>query len=180
MGYAVSHTSRQPRAGETDGVEYHFVDRQTFRKMIDAGAFVEWAEVYGNLYGTSQESLEREISRGLDLLLDIDTQGGGHIRQRFPQCVLVYIVPPSMEALEARLTARGTDDPGVIQRRMDKAAGEIRDCMRYDFIVVNDELEKAVSRVQAIITSTRAKRGRMLPEVRSRFPGVFEDSKDRG
>jgi guanylate kinase len=169
VGYSISHTTRKPRAGEQGGREYYFVDKGTFRKMADEGAFVEWANVYRDYYGTSFSALEGQIESGLDVLLDLDIQGARAIRKYFGNSVLIFLVPPSLEVLEARLRARGTDKEKVIEARLKNAKGEIAQYGRYDYVVVNDQLEQAVTEVQAIIMAERCKTGRQEPAIRQLF-----------
>lgn len=166
LGYSISHTSRPPRAGETPGVDYHFVDPGTFNTMINDGAFVEWARVYGNLYGTSVSSLSGQLSDGVDVLLDVDVQGGKNIKSRFSQSILIFLVPPSLTVLEARLRARQSEKESVLESRLRQAAEEIRHCTEYDFIVINDDLSQAVSAVAAIILSERLRTARQWPVVK--------------
>lgn len=167
--YSISHTSRRPRSTETDGVDYHFVDETTFRKMIESGAFVEWAKVYHDYYGTSLASIDEQISLGDDILLDLDIQGAENIKRHFKNCVRVYILPPSLEVLEKRLRARGTDDEDVIRMRMEKASHEIRNCLLYDYIIINDDLEKAIEKTRAIIISSRCRTALRAGELKMRF-----------
>ena len=167
--YSVSHTSRKPRENECDGVHYHFVDKNTFKEMIHDRAFVEWAEVYGNLYGTSFASLDAQTSKGLDLLVDVDPQGAKNIRSHYKDSVLIFILPPSLAELKKRLKARDTEDEGTLNLRLSKALEEIKNCMWYDYIVINDDLEKAIALARAIIFSERCKTFHMLPTVRTVF-----------
>jgi guanylate kinase len=158
--YSISHTSRRPRGSEQNGIEYHFVDTGTFNRMIEAGAFVEWAKVYDDFYGTSFSSLEGQTASGLDVLLDVDSQGARNIRKHFEDSVLIYLLPPSLEVLEKRLESRGTDDEGVIKARMEKALDDMDNCLWYDYIIINDELEKAITEVKSIIISERCRTAR--------------------
>ncbi|MFO7987809.1 MAG: guanylate kinase [Desulfatiglandaceae bacterium] len=169
LGYSVSHTSRVPRTNETEGVDYHFVDRNTFKKMVDEGNFVEWAEVYGNLYGTSVSSLNNQVSAGMDVILDVDTQGGANIRKRFKESILIFLVPPSLKVLEARLRARASEEETTLRTRLTQAEKEIRYCTEYDYIVINDDLEKALSEVETIILSAHLRTARQLPVVKKMF-----------
>jgi guanylate kinase len=173
LGYAISHTSRKPRGNEKDGTDYHFVERKTFKRMIDAGFFVEWAQVYDDLYGTSFSSLEERTVSERDVLLDVDTQGAKNIKKHFENAVLIYVLPPSLEVLEKRLFARGTDDKGVIKMRMEKVSHEIRQCGLYDYIIINDDLEKAIEEAQAIIISERCRTTRQSPIVAKLFGVSF-------
>lgn len=169
IGYSISHTTRRPRGTEKDGTDYHFVERETFSRMIDAGDFVEWARVYDDLYGTSSSSLNEQTATGLDVLLDIDSQGAKNIKKNYKTSVLIYVLPPSLEVLRRRLLARGTDDESVIRARMEKVPHEIRQCLWYDYIIINDDLEKAIEEAQAIILSTRCRTTQQVPIVKKLF-----------
>ena len=162
LGYSISHTSRRPRSTEKDGEDYYFVDKETFGRMIDEGAFVEWATVYGDLYGTSFSSLNDQMALGLDVLLDVDFQGAEKIKNHFKDSVLIYLLPPSLEVLEKRLRDRGTDDLSVIGARMEQAENDIKNCVWYDYLIINDHLENAVEEAQAIIISQRCRTARRL------------------
>lgn len=152
---AVSHTTRAPRRGETNGIQYHFVSKETFLAMRDEGDFIEWAEVHGNFYGTSQTMLNSLLSEGYDVLHDIDVQGARQLRPLVPDALFVFILPPSMEELSRRLRGRGTDTEEVIRTRLDNALGEIHDCDQYDYVIVNDSLERAVGDFSSIIRASR-------------------------
>jgi len=158
--YSISHTSRMPRGREKNGIEYHFVDARTFSKMIEAGAFVEWAKVYDDFYGTSFSSLEGQTGSGLDVLLDVDSQGARNIRKHFEDSALIYVLPPSLEVLEERLKGRETDNDDVIKARMEKAAGDIENCRWYDYTIINDNLEKAITEAQSIVIAERCRTAR--------------------
>ena len=169
LGYSISHTSRKPRGGEKEGVDYFFVDRETFQRLIDAGAFMEWAEVYHDFYGTSFSGINDQIANGLDVVLDVDIQGAKNIRRHFNNSVLIYLLPPSLRILEKRLKDRGTDDEGVIETRTKEVSQEIKNCEWYDYIVVNEDLETAVKEIQSIIISERCRTGRRMPTVKKIF-----------
>jgi len=173
LGYSVSHTSRRPRSGERNGVDYHFVDEATFRSMIDNGEFVEWARVYEDFYGTSYQSLRDQTVRGLDVLMDVDSQGAGNIKAGFDQCVLIYVLPPSLEVLEQRLRERKTDEEAVVKARLRKASREIKECRWYDYIIVNDDLETATEEAAAVVVAERCRTPRRLPEAASSFEGLI-------
>jgi guanylate kinase len=159
--FSVSYTTRQPRAGEIDGTDYHFVSHEVFDKMVAAGDFAEHAVVHGNRYGTAIETVNQAIDRGIDCLFDIDWQGGRQIRRQWPQdSELVFILPPSLTELERRLRKRATDAPEVIDRRLKTAQEELRHYDEYDYLVVNDDLEKAFSELSAVYTAARCKRSR--------------------
>jgi len=169
LGYSISHTSRAPRSNETDGVDYHFVDKESFQRMIDDGAFVEWAKVYDHLYGTSAAGLRSQTEKGQDVILDIDSQGAKNIRSFFNDSVLIYILPPSLETLAERLKARATDNAEVIENRTKRAIGDLKDCEWYDYLIINDDLERAVAEAEAVILSNRCSNSRMLPVVKEMF-----------
>jgi guanylate kinase len=173
LGYSISHTSRKPRGTEKDGIEYHFVSRKTFREMIEMGAFVEWAKVYNDYYGTSVSGLNEQVAAGLDILLDLDGQGAKNIKKHFENSVLIYVLPPSLEILEKRLKQRGTDDESVLNSRMEKASGEIKNCVWHDYIIINNDLEKAIGEAQTILISERCRTSRRIPGVKKMFDISF-------
>ena len=158
-----SYTSRPARQGETDGVDYNFVSRGRFETMIAAGEFLEWADVFGNLYGTCASETERLLSAGEDVVLVIDVHGARKVRQCNVRATTVFVMPPSAAILEQRLRGRSKDSEESIQRRLRVAREEVAAFTEYDFIVVNDELTSAVDRLQAIVMATRAKREHMKP-----------------
>ncbi len=173
LAYSISHTSRPPRGSEQDSVDYHFVSRSTFREMIEKNAFLEWAQVHGHLYGTSLAAIHKQVSAGFDLLMDVDVQGGRNIKKQSPDSVLIFLLPPSLKVLENRLKARGTDDPSVVRKRMAQASEEIESCSRYDYIVINDDLENAIHEAQSIIVSERCRRARRMDWVSDHFKTSF-------
>lgn len=150
---SVSHTTRAMRAGEVDGVNYHFVDRAEFVRMIEHGDFLEQAEVFGNLYGTSQSHLQQTLDEGHDLILEIDWQGAEQVRKVMPDARSIFILPPSQEALRHRLTGRGTDSDEVIEGRMREAVSEMSHYGEYDYIVINDDFNVALEDLKAIFRS---------------------------
>ena len=152
---SISHTTRPKRDGEKDGVAYHFTDVDSFREMVDAEQFLEHAKVFDNYYGTSKAALESQLSQGIDVILEIDWQGAKSVRQLMPESISIFILPPSYQALETRLTGRGGDDAGTIQRRMDDAINELSHYKDYDYLVINDEFELAVSELQGLIAALR-------------------------
>ena len=156
-----SYTSRLARDGETDGVDYNFVTRERFDAMVAAGEFVEWADVFGNLYGTSAGDTERMLAAGCDLVLVIDVQGARQVRRRGVATTAVFVMPPSFEALERRLRGRSKDSEAAIQRRLQVARDEVSSFVEYDYVVVNDELTAAVDRLRSIIVAKRAQLKRM-------------------
>jgi len=158
--HSVSYTTRRPRPDEVHGRDYFFVDEATFRRMTEQDAFAEWAQVHGNLYGTSKAALEQHFQNGLDVILDIDTQGAAILRRKYPRGVFVFVVPPTWDQLEARLRRRRTDDEAEIQRRLRKARGEVKHFGEYEYVVLNDEFERAVLDLTAIILAERCKSSR--------------------
>lgn len=152
---SVSHTTRARRPGEQDGVDYHFVDRETFNEMVSSGEFLEHAQVFGHLYGTSAKGVRQQLDEGLDVILEIDWQGARQVRRQFPACVSIFILPPSADVLRQRLTERGQDEADVIERRMADAAGEIAHYAEYDYLVINDRFETAQADLLAIFRANR-------------------------
>ena len=159
--HSVSFTTRAPRADEQDGRDYHFVDEPTFRKMIQAGDFAEWAMVHSHLYGTCRGLLEKQFSEGLDVILDIDTQGASILRLIYPLGVFIFVVPPTFALLEARLRQRQTDSEEEIRRRLARAREELRHFREYHYIVVNDIFDDAVNQLCSIITTERSRSDRI-------------------
>jgi guanylate kinase len=152
---SISYTTRDPRPGEENGREYHFVDVPTFRALRDRGEFLEWAEVHGNYYATSKVWLKEQISAGRDTLLEIDWQGAQQVRKHFPDAVGVFILPPSMEELESRLRGRGTDSDDVISRRLLGARGEMRHVAEFDYVIINNEIDAALDDLVAVVRAAR-------------------------
>ncbi|MBN2034190.1 MAG: guanylate kinase [Deltaproteobacteria bacterium] len=169
LAYSVSHTSRKPRAEEVDGVDYHFVSRESFIRMVERGEFVEWAKVYGDCYGTSILSIERATSEGFDVIMDVDVQGAANIKARFQGSILVYILPPSLEELSRRLKNRGTESDEEVRARFEKAAEEIRNCRWYDYLIFNDDLMQAAEAMKSVIIAEQCRWSRQLPEARKLF-----------
>ncbi len=157
MQLSVSHTTRSPRPGESNGVQYHFTDIPTFKQLIEQEQFIEWAEVFGNYYGTSKAALADKLAQGIDVFLDIDWQGARQIKQQLPFVTSIFILPPSVEALEQRLNQRGQDSAEVIAGRMAKAQDEISHADEYDYWVVNDDLELALQQFSGVIQTQRLK-----------------------
>jgi guanylate kinase len=156
-----SYTSRPARQGEIDGVDYNFVTRPRFEEMVAAGEFLEWADVFGNLYGTSNADTRRVLAAGEDVVLVIDVQGARKVRRRGVEAITVFMMPPSYAALEQRLRGRSKDSEEAIQRRLEVAREEVASFEEYDFIVINDELSPAVDRLRAIVLAERARLKRM-------------------
>jgi len=149
---SVSYTTRAPRAEEADGVDYHFVSRAEFEALRDAGGFLEWFEVFGDLKGTPRDPVVERLATGVDVLLEIDVQGALKVKREFPDAVLVFVKPPSPEELARRLTERGTESPGELARRLAAAAAEEARAPEFDAVVVNDDLERVVAEVAGILT----------------------------
>lgn len=154
---SISHTTRTMRSGEVNGADYHFVEVPHFETLIKEGAFYEHAEVFGNYYGTSKSSIQKQLDSGVDVILEIDWQGARQIRQQLPQSCSIFILPPSREALHDRLQGRGQDDESVIERRMQAAQGEMSHYTEYDYLVINDDFSVAVSELKAIMLANRQK-----------------------
>ncbi len=164
LAFSVSHTTRKPRPGEQDGREYHFIDLPAFRAMAERDAFAEWAEVHGNFYGTSLKEIELAQARQAHgILFDIDYQGARQIRAKVPDAVTVFILPPSLEELERRLKSRASDDDATVARRLAKARTEIENYGLFDYLVVNDDLERAYDRLRAVVLAESARRIRKAP-----------------
>jgi guanylate kinase len=164
IGFSVSYTTRKARLGEVDGKDYWFVSDERFDQMVVAGEFAEWAVVHGNRYGTCIETVRQAIQEGNDCLFDVDFQGGRQIRKHWPEdSVLCFILPPSMKELEARLHRRATDAPDVIERRLAMACLELNHYNEYDFLVVNDVLDRAYEQLRAILIASRCARSRQQP-----------------
>lgn len=159
--FSVSHTTRAPRNGETDGVDYHFVDRATFVHMVERGDFLEHAEVHGNLYGTSRAAVETKLDAGCDVFLDIDVQGARQVRAVLPDAVSVFVLPPSHDVLLERLKARGQDSEAVISLRMHNAVNEMRQFCEFDYVIINDRLEEATRALANIVAAARFRAARM-------------------
>ena len=152
---SVSHTTRSMRPGETDGVNYHFTDRSTFQKMVEENAFLEHAQVFGNLYGTSVQWVKDTLASGVDVILEIDWQGAQQVRRLLPETIGVFILPPSRGELRQRLTGRGQDDDSVIAARMQAATSEMSHFVEAEFIIINDRFEQALRDFQSVLLSQR-------------------------
>lgn len=152
---SVSHTTRLMRPGEKDGVNYHFVEKQAFQALVDAGAFFEHAEVFGNFYGTSRLAVQERLEAGVDVILEIDWQGAQQVRKQMPEAIGIFILPPSLSALEERLNARGQDSAEVIQGRMRQAISEMSHWQEYDYLLVNGDFSLALSELKAIFVANR-------------------------
>lgn len=158
---SVSHTTREMRPGEQDGVNYHFTSVESFKEMLGAGVFLEHAEVFGNYYGTSETWVREQLDKGEDVILEIDWQGARQVCKLMPEAVTIFILPPSLEALRERLTGRGTDADEIIERRMSLAVTEMSHYDEFDYLVINDEFDLALRDLQTIIRSRRLSMGWM-------------------
>lgn len=157
---SISYTTRAPRGEERDGVHYHFVSGQKFDEMIQRGEFIEWAKVFEHRYGTGVRSVQEQLAGGVDVLLDIDVQGGAQIKTKLPDALLIFLLPPSMDELRRRLENRATDTPEVIEHRLAKARSEIEQAPLYDYLVVNDDFDTAAEELRAIIKARRIRQNR--------------------
>jgi guanylate kinase len=169
-----SYTSRPPRAGETDGVDYNFVSREAFERMAARGEFLEWADIFGHLYGTRREDTEASLAAGVDLVLVIDVQGARQVRHQALECVAIFVLPPSYGELVARLRGRNQDPAAAMNARLATARREIGAVSEYDYVVINDDLDRSVAEIGAIVMAERARRGRRQAAV-DRIVRTFGD-----
>jgi guanylate kinase len=175
LGFSVSYTTRQPRPGETDGVEYHFVSHSRFQEMAANDEFAEYAMVHGNMYGTAARQVSTALEQGRDLLFDIDFQGGRQLRNRFrDEVVLVFILPPSLRELERRLRQRATDAAEVIAQRLKVARSELAHYDEYDYLIVNDEFDKAYDALRAVYVAALHRRDRLAAVAQQLLEGQEE------
>ena len=165
LTFSISYTTRPPRPTETDGVDYNFISREDFEARLARAEFLEYAEVFGNYYGTHRTSFERAAQEGRDLVLDIDVQGARQLKVAIPEAISIFVLPPSREVLEQRLRLRSQDSEEVIQRRLKGAADEVRNYTQYDFVLINREIEGASARLASIVEAERQRRARMEEEV---------------
>ena len=166
VSYSVSYTTRAPRSGEKDGVDYFFVTPARFEELVAGGDFLEWARVHGNLYGTSRSQVLQEIANRHDIILEVDVQGAASVRKLVADSISVFIVPPSFEVLRERLIARNTDSPVELELRLRNAPVELRQYVTFDYVIVNDDIERAAGQLTAIINAERARRKRQEQEVK--------------
>ncbi len=170
LRFSVSHTTRPPRAGEREGIDYSFVDEPEFRGLIERDAFLEWAEYQGHLYGTSRGAVEEPTSDGIDLILEVEVQGARQLRQELPHAVTIFVLPPaSLQDLEARLRGRQSDDEQAIQKRLEAARKEIHEADHYQHVIVNDDLGQAAADLLHVVGAARVARERILPLWKARF-----------
>ncbi len=166
LSFSVSYTTRAPRPAEQNGREYFFVDKPAFEEMIGRGEFLEWANVYGHLYGTSAGQVERERLAGHDIILEIDVQGAASIREKIPDAVSVFILPPSFELLRQRLLARGTDSPEALETRLRGAPSEVEQYKFFQYVILNDDINRASQQLAAVISAERARCARQQSSLR--------------
>jgi guanylate kinase len=166
LRFSVSYTTRQPRGTEIDGRDYHFISREEFEERAAHGEFLEYADVFGNYYGTHRSQLELAAKSGEDLVLDIDVKGARQLMEKLPEAVTIFVLAPSRQILEQRLRARSEDPDDVIDRRLRDAVSEIRDYNIYDYVVINDDLNRSAKALAAIVTAERVRRTRIEDEIR--------------
>ena len=176
IGYSVSFTTRQMRAGEENGRDYFFVSRDEFSALIEKNEFIEYAEVHGNLYGTSINQVQKELAKGNDIILEIDVQGAESIRRKMPESVGIFIMPPSFEVLRQRLTRRATETHENLALRLRNSVSEVREFERFDYVVINDEVARATDDLKSIILAERLKRVRQTDAI-SYILNSFDNSK---
>jgi guanylate kinase len=164
--FSISYTTRSPRPTETHGVDYNFISRKDFEARLARGEFLEYAEVFGNYYGTNRETFEAAIHHGKDLVLDIDVQGARQLKVAIPEAISIFVLPPSRNILEQRLRSRSQDSEEVIERRLRGAAEEVRNYSQYDYVLINRDLEEASARLASIVEAERLRKARMEEEVR--------------
>jgi guanylate kinase len=174
--FSVSYTTRKPRGTEIDGQSYHFISHEDFEDRLAKGEFLEWAEVFGNYYGTHRSVLDRAIREDKDLVLDIDVQGARQLRESIPEAVTIFILAPSRQILEKRLRRRSEDAEPVIRRRLLEAAEEIRNYDKYDYVLVNDDLERSVDTLSAIVKAERVRRIRVEEKILSILASFHQES----
>jgi guanylate kinase len=160
LRFSVSYTTRSPRANEKEGEDYHFISPSTFQKMVERNEFLEWAEVLGNRYGTPRESLSLLKSEGVDLILDIDTQGAKRVIAEIEPAILIYVFPPSLQSLQERLTKRGFDSPERVRFRLAKAKRDMEEARWYHYVILNDRIEETVEKLKAIIMAERCRKNK--------------------
>jgi len=169
LRFSISLTTRAPRSGETHGREYFFVTPEEFLQIRDQGGLLEWVEQFGHFYGTSRDYISRSLDEGYGIVFDIDVRGAKALKKSFPQAVFIFILPPSLEILEQRLRQRGEVPPPELARRLAQSHGELGEAHWYDFLVVNDDLEEAQARLQAIVLANRCRTSRLWPALAERF-----------
>ncbi|SDD41178.1 guanylate kinase [Sporomusa acidovorans] len=177
LKYSISATTRQPREGEIDGVNYLFITKEKFKSMIVADDLLEWAEVYGNFYGTPRHYVLEQLNKGFDIVLEIDTQGAMKVKEKFPDGVYIYIIPPSLDELADRIFKRGTDSLDVIKKRLNCASSELSLAQNYHYIVVNDQVTAAVQKIETIIAAEKLKAERNTTLIDHLYQAGYIDKK---
>lgn len=165
MGYSVSMTTRAPRVGEVEGKDYFFVDKNTFEKMIENNELLEYAKVYDNYYGTPASYVLQALGKGKDVILEIEMDGAGQVKKRFSDGVMVFVLPPSLEELAARLKKRGKDDAEAIRKRLKSAANEIAQAVSYDYVIINNQVDDSVAQLEAILSAEKSKVSRNMKTI---------------
>lgn len=173
LKYSISNTTREMRPGEVDGVDYFFKTKDEFKKLIEQNKLLEYAKYVDNFYGTPKSYVEKTLAEGSDVFLEIEVQGAMQVKQNMPEGVFIFLIPPSLDELKNRILHRGTESKSLVAHRMEKATKEIDMMEEYDFVVVNDDIEKAVSSIQAIITSEHCKRERVAQQYRNLLEGDY-------
>lgn len=172
---SVSVTTRQPRPGEADGVDYHYVTREAFEELIKSDGLLEYAEYSGNYYGTPRAKVEEQIAQGRDVVLEIEVQGAMQIKKSYPDAVFIFVLPPSYAVLRSRLTGRGTEPPAVVECRLTAARKELRHAPEYDFVIVNDDIDAARGRLSAVISAARCRTANLKEFINQNFiEGIVE------
>ncbi len=169
LRFSISYTTRPPRSGEVDGRDYFFVSPEEFRRLKDAGALVEWVEQFGYGYGTSRDWVKEMVASGADLVFDLDSRGARALKHDFPQATLIFILPPSLEELERRLTGRGSLDPEELSRRLAKGRAELQEVRWYDYLVVNDDIPAALASLTAIVRAARCRTSQVWSQLAGRY-----------
>lgn len=173
INVSVSHTTRAVRPGEQDGVDYHFVDQDRFLEMIGEGAFLEHAKVFDNYYGTAESELRERLEQGQDLVLEIDWQGARQVRERIPEAISIFVLPPDPQALHDRLSARGQDSEAVIERRMRDAQSEMSHYGEFDYLIINEDFEQARIELQSIVRAARLRQSVQAVKLKERLSALL-------
>jgi len=176
VSLSVSYTTRIARPGEQNGIHYHFVDDMAFSGLIEANAFLEHAEVFGHRYGTGRDAVKKKLQAGLNVLLDIDWQGARQVRESFPSCCTIFILPPSLNALRNRLTRRGQDSAEVIEKRMREARAEIAHSSEFDYLIINDDFDQALADLQSIVRHRKPQR----PHQKNHYQDLLAELQENG
>ena len=176
VDFAISYTTRKIREGEEDGIDYKFIDKNEFNTMVEKSQFAEWAEVHGNFYGTPVSEIDKVLNKGVDILLDIDVQGSSKIKRKYKNSVHIFLVPPDMDILRERLSKRNTENTSELKRRMDMAVNEISKINNYDYIIVSDDIQNSLRKLESIIVSVRSETVLMRNKIFKIYNIVNNDS----